>query len=142
MRSANKQSSLLVCSQTTGYVAKPLLYAMLLIYSQTIDIRHAMHLGDGVSSAPRQRREKRGPNSNTNFNTCLPISAKRSIFILLLLSEDFSMKGQEYTLKFIESNSHTLSDGRSIGIWHSDRPQCLREFCKRKPNLFLDILQD
>ncbi len=71
MRSANKLVSLLVCSQTTGYVATPLLYAMLLIYSLAVDICHAMHLGDGVSNAPRRRRERRGPNFNTNFNSHL-----------------------------------------------------------------------
>ncbi len=71
MRSANKLVSLLVCSQTTVYVAKPLLYAMLLIYSLAVDICHAMHPGDGDgdSNAPRRQREKRGPNFNTNFNT-------------------------------------------------------------------------
>ncbi len=41
---------------------------MLLIYCLAVDICHAMHPGDGVSNAPKQRREKRGPNINTNFN--------------------------------------------------------------------------
>ncbi len=38
-----------------------------------------MHPGDGVSNAPRQRREKRGPNINTNFNKTL-------LFLMILVT--------------------------------------------------------